>query len=66
MRTGERFQGVDSSLDELVLFGTKAAQNALEESHCFALSEAALSELALRALRQVSECVLCLNCLLFS
>lgn len=52
--TGERFQGVDSSLDELLLAGTRAGQRALEQSNALPLPDAAVAELSLRALRQVS------------
>lgn len=51
--TGQRFQGVDSSLEELVQAGTRAGQAALEESRARALPAEAISELVVRALRQV-------------
>jgi hypothetical protein len=51
--TGQRFQGVDSSLDELIEAGILAAQTTLDESNSLPMSKEAIAELTLRSLRQV-------------
>jgi hypothetical protein len=50
---GERFQGVDTSLEELIEKGVVSGQSVLQDSGALPLPRAAIAELALRALRQV-------------
>jgi hypothetical protein len=55
---GERFQGADSSLDSLIRASVVAAQRVLLEGDGMEMSEEALSDLALRAMRQVRHTTL--------